>query len=146
MCSAENVTSTKIDPWITPSTSNLMNKLKTQKKVLRRPTAYRRSNVSKLEIVVLENCEIDRLNYQEEFLSSRNTEKIFMFLNYLNKTNCYPKVMYKGDEISRSENETARSFNEFFLALLSKSITDQDITKSSGPNKCPLVLYETNSC
>ena len=48
-------------PWITPSTSNLTNKLKTQKKVLlERPTAYRRNNVSKLENVVLENCEIDQ--------------------------------------------------------------------------------------
>ena len=44
---------------MTPSTSNLINKLKTQKKVLlERPTAYRRNNVSKLENVVLENWEI----------------------------------------------------------------------------------------
>ena len=61
----------EIPPWITPSTSDLINKLKTQKKVLlERPTASRRNNVSKLENVVLENCEIDRLNYQEELLSS----------------------------------------------------------------------------
>ena len=44
-------------PWITPRTSNLINKLKTQKKVLlERPTEYRRNNVSKLENVVLQNC------------------------------------------------------------------------------------------
>ena len=67
----------QMPPWITPSTSNLKNKLKTQKRVLlERLTAYRRNNVSKLENVVLENCEIDRLNYQEEHLSSRNTKKI----------------------------------------------------------------------
>ena len=38
----------EMPPWITPSTSNLINKLKTQNKVLlERPTAYRRNNVSK---------------------------------------------------------------------------------------------------
>ena len=75
----------------------ISNKLKTQKKVLlERPTAYRRNNVSNLENVVLENCEIDRLNYQEELLSSRNTEKIFKHFNYLNKAFCILKVMYKG--------------------------------------------------
>ena len=45
----------------------LLGELKTQKIVLlERPTAYRRNNVSKLESVVLGNCEIDRLNYQKE--------------------------------------------------------------------------------
>ena len=84
----------EMPPWITPSTSNLINKLKTQKKVLlERPTASRRNNVSKLENVVLENCEIDRLKYQEKLLSSRNTEKCFKHLNYLNKANGIPKVM-----------------------------------------------------
>ena len=117
-------------PWITPSTSNLINKLKSQKKVfLERPTAYRKNNVSKLENVVSENCEIDRLNYQEALLSSRNTEKNFKHLNYLNKANCIPKVMYKGDEVSRSENETTRFFNEFFHSVHSPKIpyTLQDI-------------------
>ena len=112
----------EMPPWITPSTSNLINKLKTQKKVLlEKLTAYRRYNVSKLENMVLENCEIDRLNYQEELLSSRNTEKNFKHLNYLNKASCIPKVMYKGDEVSRSENKTARFFNEFFFGILSRN-------------------------
>ena len=54
----------EMPPWIIPSSSNLINKVKTQKKVLlERPTAYRRNNVSKLENVELENCEIDCLNY-----------------------------------------------------------------------------------
>ena len=106
----------EMPPWITPSTSNLINKLKTRKKVLlERPTAYLRNSVSKLENVVLENCELDRLKYQEELFSSRNTEKIFKHLNCLNKAICIPKVMYKGDEVSRSENETF--FNEFFHSV-----------------------------
>ena len=109
--------------WITPITSNLINKLKTQKKeLLERPTAYRRNSVSKLENVVLENCEIDRLNYQEELLSSRNTEKIFKQLNYLKKANCIPKVMYKGNEVSHSEIEKARFFNKIFHAIYSPKI------------------------
>ena len=66
----------EMPPWITPSTSNLINKLKTQKKVLlERPIAHRKNNVSKLENVVLENCEIDRLKYQEELFSSAILKK-----------------------------------------------------------------------
>ena len=99
--------------------------------LLERPTAYRSNNVSKLENVVLENCEIDRLNYQEELLSSRNSRRVFKHLNYLNKANCIPKVMYKGDEVSSSENETARFFNEFLHSDYSPKIpyTLQDIRK-----------------
>ena len=113
----------EMPPWVTPSTSNLINKLKTQKKVhLERSTAYRRNNVSKLENVVLENCEIDRLNYPEELISSRNTEELFKHLNYLNKAKSIPKVMYKDDEVNRLENETARFFNEFFHSVYSQKI------------------------
>ena len=123
----------------------------------------RRNYVSKLENVVLENLEIDCLNYEEKLLSSHNTEKNFKHLNYLNKANCIPKVTYKGHEASCSDNETARFFNEFFLSVYSPKIaytlpdirnkrsvltifdvsrskipsilTDLDITKSRGPNK-----------
>ena len=161
----------EMPPWKTPSTSNLINKLKTQKKVLlERPTAYRKKTVSKLENVVIKNCEIDHLNYQEELLSSHNTEKSFKHLNYLNKANCITKVMCRGDEVSRSENETARFFNEFFHSIYSPKIpytlqdirnersvltnfdvsrskvrsilTDLDITKSRGPNNFPPVLFK----
>ena len=45
--------------------------------LLGKPTAYRKNYVSKLENVVVGNCEIDRLVYQEDRLSSRNYEKKF---------------------------------------------------------------------
>ena len=158
-------------PWTTPSTSNLISILKTQKKVLfERPIAYRSNNVSKLENVVLEIFEIDRLNYQEKLLSSRNTEKIFKHLNNLNKANCIPQVMYKTDEVSRSENEIVRVFNEFFHSVYSPKtpytlqdirnersvltnfdvsrskfrsiLTDLDITKSRTPHKFPPQVFK----
>ena len=78
--------------------------------------------------------------------------------------------MYKGDEASRSENETARFFNEFFLSVYSAKIaytlqvlrydrlvpktfdvsrsklrcilTDLNITKSRIPNKIPPVHFK----
>ena len=138
--------------------------------LLERPTAYRRKNVSKVEKVVLKDCEIDRLNYQEELLSLHKTEKIFKHLNYLNKSNNIPKVMYKGDEASRSENETSRWFNKFFHSVytaktaykqhvrridrsvhkkfdvsrskLRCNLTDLDITKSRIPNKIAQVPFK----
>ena len=160
----------EMPPWITPSTSNLINKLKTQRKLLvDRPTTYRRNHVANLENVVAENCEIDRLNYQEELFSTRNTEKIFKHLKYLNKKNCIPKVVYREGEASCSEHERARFFNEFFHSVYSpkknyslKDIRNEnpvltnfdvskakvrsilanlDITKSRGPNKLPPVLF-----
>ena len=82
----------------------------------------------------------------------------------LSKVTIY-QVMYKGDEVGRSENETARFFNEFFYSVYSPKIPytlqdirnersvltnsdvsrseirsiliDVDITKSRGPNKFP---------
>ena len=76
----------ELPPRITPITSNLINKLKTQKKVLlEKPTAYQRNKVSKLENMALETCEIDRLDYQEKLLSSRKSEKLFKHLTISTK-------------------------------------------------------------
>ena len=56
----------KMPTWVFPSTSNLIDKTKTQKKeLLERPTVYLRQIIFNLEKVVSENSEFDRLNYQE---------------------------------------------------------------------------------
>ena len=110
----------EMPPWITPSLSKLINKLKTPKKMLLEwPTANRKSFVSELENVLVECCEVDRLSYQENPFNSRNNKKTFKHLNHLNKTNCFLKIMYTDNETSRSENEITRFFNEFFPLVYS---------------------------
>ena len=53
-----------LPPWITPSTSNLMKKLNTQRKlVANKPTSYRKNVVRKFQNVVTEAPKIDRCNY-----------------------------------------------------------------------------------
>ena len=73
-----------LPPWITSSTSNLMKKLKTQRElVAKKPTLYRKNIVRKFQNVVTEAAEIDRCNYQETIMSTRDISVIFKHLNSL---------------------------------------------------------------
>ena len=67
-----------LPPWITPSTLNIMNKLRTQTRIYKlKPTSYRRNLIPSLDEMVKEAVEGDRLNYQEDVMSTRNTHLIF---------------------------------------------------------------------
>ena len=82
-----------LPPWISCGTSNLINKLKTQKRLLEnKPTSYRKKLVLKMENQVTESTEEDRVLYQENLQGSRNTNRFFEHLNSLNKSACLPKV------------------------------------------------------
>ena len=60
-----------LPPWISCGTSNLINKLKTQKRLMEnKPTSYRKQLVLKLEIQVTDSAEEDRVVYQENLLGS----------------------------------------------------------------------------
>ena len=62
-----------LPPLISAFTSNLMKKLKTQKKLLeRKPTTYRKAAVMKLENLVSESSEADKKDYQEILMSFRS--------------------------------------------------------------------------
>ena len=55
-----------------------MKKLKTQKRLLeRKPTSYRKAPVMKLANLVTESAEAERQDYQENLMSTRNTDVIF---------------------------------------------------------------------
>ena len=76
-----------LQPWITPSTSNLMKKLNTQRKLVAyKPASYRKNIVRKFQNVVTEAAEKDRCNYQEKKLSTRDTSVIFKHLKSLSKS------------------------------------------------------------
>ena len=72
---------------ITPSTSKLIKSLDTQRKlVANKPTSYQKNIVRKFQNVVTETAKLDRCNYQEKIMSSRDTIVIFKYLKILNKS------------------------------------------------------------
>ena len=87
-----------LPPWITPSTSNIMNKLRTQTRTYKvKPTSYRRNLIlfsfSSLDKMVKEAVDEDRLNYQRNVMSTRNTHLIFKHFKSLKKSETLPKTM-----------------------------------------------------
>ena len=75
-----------LPPWITPSRSILMKKLNTQRKlVANKTTSYRKNIVRKFQNFVTEAAKIDRCNYQEKIMSTRDSNVIFKHLKSLNK-------------------------------------------------------------
>ena len=75
-----------LPPWIKPSTSHLLRKLETQKKrLVLRPTSYRKSFVAKLQKLVSELIEQDCKEYQNHLPGSRTTGLIFKHLKRLIK-------------------------------------------------------------
>ena len=109
-----------LPPWITPSTSNLINKLKTQKRMLEnKPTSYRKLQVKMLENIVTEASESDRLNYQEGLFLTRNTKIIFKLLKSLNKSPSLPKEMTSNEGTRSNATETVNMLNKFFHSVFS---------------------------
>ena len=125
-----------LPPWISCGTSNLINKLKTQKRLLEnKPTSYRKQLVLKLEIQVTDSAEEDRVVYQENLLGSRNTDRIFKHLKSLNKSACLPKVLMNDTKQSSLRCEQVIMLNQFFHSVFSPktnfSLKDFKVQKPS---------------
>ena len=72
-----------LSPWITPSTSNIVNKLRTQTRIYQlKPTTYQRNLILSLDKMV-KAVEEDRLSYQEKVMSTRNTHLTFKYFKSL---------------------------------------------------------------
>ena len=92
-----------LPPWITLRTSNLMKRLKTRKRQLKlKPTSYRRNLVTKMQNLVTEAAEYDRVMNQEKVMSTRDTNLIFKHLKSLSKSTFLPKVMTRNGVASVS--------------------------------------------
>ena len=127
----------------------------------------------KLENLVTESAEKDRKVYQENLLSTRNTDVIFKHLKSLNKSPTLPKQIVSGDKVSTIIHEQVDIMNEFFHSVFSpkqsfsisdietKSLTltnfnilvetihsfvsELDISKSRGPNRLPPAFFKKTS-
>ena len=103
-----------LPPWITPSTSNLMKKLNTHRKlVANKPTSYRKNIVRKFQNVVTEAAEIDRCNCQDKIMRTRDTNVIFKHLESLNKSPNLPKVLTKGGRSASNIEDKVNLLNNF---------------------------------
>ena len=160
-----------LPPWITPSTSNLMKKLNTQRKlVANKPTSYRKNIVRNFQSVVTEAAEIDWCNYQEKIMSTRDTSVILKHLKSLNKSPNLPKVLINGGRSASNIEDKVNLLNDFFHSVytpkhsfsvedinpmnpnlinfcISKQKINQiqselDITKARGPNGYPPIFYQ----
>ena len=73
-----------LPPWISSFSSYNMKRLQTQKRLLsEKPTSYRKQEVLKLEIQLIESSKLDRIEYQEKIMRARNTGTIFKHLKSL---------------------------------------------------------------
>ena len=103
-----------LPPWITPSTSNLRKNLNTQGKlVANKPTSCRKNVVRKFQNVVTEAAEIDRCNYQEKIMSTRDTSVIFKHLKCLKKSANLPKVLINGGRSATNIEDKVNLQNNF---------------------------------
>ena len=81
--------------------------------------AYQKLKVTKLEKLVTELCENDRVAYQEELLATRDTKLLFKHVKRLSKSATIPKVMsYAGRCISH-DIEKANMLNQYFHSVFS---------------------------
>ena len=109
-----------LPPWICCGTSNLINKLKAQKRLLeKKPTSYRKQLVFKLENPVTDSAEEDRVVYQENLLGSRTAYRIFKHLKSLNKSACLLKVLINDTKQSSLRCEQVNMLNQFFHSVFS---------------------------
>ena len=156
-----------LPPWITPSTSNLMKTLNTQRKlVANETTSYRKNNVRNLQNIVTEAAEIDRCNYQEKIMSTRDTNVILKHLKSLNKSPILSKILISGGRSASNIEDKINSLNSFFHSVythkhffsiedinsvnptltnfcisrqkLNRKQSELDITETTGPNGYPL--------
>ena len=75
-----------------------MNKLRTQTRIYKlKPTSYRRNLILSLDTMVKEAEEENRLIYQENVMSTRNTLLIFKHFKSLKKSETLPETMIKDD-------------------------------------------------
>ena len=123
-----------LPPWITPSTSNLMKKLNTQRKlVANKPTSYRKNIVRKFQNVVTEAAEIDRCNYHEKILSTRDTNVIFKHLKSLHSPKL-PKVLINGGRSASNIEDKVNLLNDFFHSVYTPkhSFSKEDINSMNA--------------
>ena len=130
-----------LPPWITPSTSNLMKKMNTQRKIVaNKPTSYRKNIARNFPNVLTEAAEIDRCNYQEIIMSTSDTSVIFKHLKSLNKSPNLPKVLINGRRSASNNEDKVNLLNDFFHSVYtpkhSFSIEDINSLNQTLKNFC----------
>ena len=156
-----------LPPWIEPSAFNLTKKLHTMRKlVANKRTSFWKIIARNFRNVVTEAAKIDRCNYQEKIMSTRDSSVIFKHLKSLNKPPNLPKVLINVGRPASNIEDKVNLLNEFFhfvytpkhsfsiegINSMNPTLTnfciskqkvnriqsELEITKNRGPNGYPL--------
>ena len=73
----------------------------------------------KLENLVTESAKADRKDYQENVMSTRNTDVILKYLKSLDKYLSLPKQIVSGDNVSIIVHKQVDIMNELFQSVSS---------------------------
>ena len=95
-----------------------MKKLDTQRKLVAnkpKPASYRKDIVRKFQNIVTEAAKIDRCNYQEKIMSTRDTSVIFKHLKSLNESSNLPKILINGGRSASNIEDKINLLNDFFI-------------------------------
>ena len=104
-----------LPPWITPSTSNLMKKLNTQRKLeANKPTSYRKNIVGKFRNIVTEALKIDRCNYEEKVMKTRDSSLIFKHLKNFSKSLNLAKYLINCRRSASKIEDKVKLLNDLF--------------------------------
>ena len=149
----------------TSETSHLLEKLETQRKLLKlKPTAYRKQKIKTLETEFWKSREQDRIDYQTKIAETRNTDLMFKHFKRMSKEPALSSTVVLNGQESNSVEETLNIFNKYFQSFYSpknkslsdiyckdpkttnfdtsfntirKYLDDLDETKSKGPDGIP---------
>ena len=80
-------------------------------------TTYCKMRLAKLQNNVIEVTKIDKTNYTEKAISSRDTRVMFKHLKSLNKSLRLPKVMIKDGKSASSINDKVNFLNDFLQSV-----------------------------
>ena len=130
-----------LPPLFKPSTSNLMKKLNTQRKLVsNKSTSYRKNIIKKNQNVVTEAVEIDRCKKQEKIMSTRDTSVIFKHLNSLKKSPNLPKILINGGRTASNIDDKVNLLKDFFHSVYTSehsfSIGDINSMNPTLTNSC----------
>ena len=113
----------KLNPWISPQSSNLMKKIETIERNPR-PGAEK---ILTLKSKLNDQLDRDLATYQEELANSRSSEALFKNFRMLRRSDL-PPVLQLGNKTVNSDLDKATIFADFFHSVY---------TVSSEPNLIP---------
>ena len=101
-------------PWVTPSTSHLINKMETKKKRWQIMNLSRSLKIKKIEKQISIEMEKDQSNFESEVFAGRRFSNIQKYLWAIRKSPSMPPIVNYANTSARTHQHKAELFNSFF--------------------------------